>query len=284
MTETNPSDAATTPKPRWYVPTPAKFLFAVLVMQGILFLSARYHWFWFNERKGYTVLIAVAATAVALPLLVAAVMVSRFSKSKTQFSLATLLLMVPVMGIPCAWLAREMELARQQRLAVEAIGSRNGQVPYIQIGPPPMVYQTLAPLFGIEFFMDVHGARDPGASDADLEQLTRLSQLHRLELWGSEVTDAGVVQVAQLKQLRTLDLCGAEITDAGIDHLRRLRHLRQLRLFNTRVTAEGRKSLQESLPECNVQRFESWTDPIGASNKSLMIDIEAASGDAHQGR
>ncbi len=50
---------------------PAKFLWAVLVMQGVLFLGSHYRWFWFNERKGGTVLITVAATAVALLLLVA---------------------------------------------------------------------------------------------------------------------------------------------------------------------------------------------------------------------
>lgn len=52
MTEPMPSSLPTTPNPRWYAPTPAKFLFAVLAMQGVLFLSGYYRWFWFNERKG----------------------------------------------------------------------------------------------------------------------------------------------------------------------------------------------------------------------------------------
>jgi hypothetical protein len=36
------SDPAKPANPRWYAPTPAKFLFAVLVMQGVLVLSAHY--------------------------------------------------------------------------------------------------------------------------------------------------------------------------------------------------------------------------------------------------
>jgi hypothetical protein len=64
MTEANPADAPKPTKPRWYAPTPAKFLFAVLVMQSELFLSAHYRWFSFNERKGYAGLITVAATAI----------------------------------------------------------------------------------------------------------------------------------------------------------------------------------------------------------------------------
>ena len=35
-------------------------------MQGVLFLSTHYRWFWFNEQKGFTVLITVAATVLAL--------------------------------------------------------------------------------------------------------------------------------------------------------------------------------------------------------------------------
>src|SRR5437868_15369750 len=102
-------------KTPWYTPTPAKFLFAVLVMQGVLFLSAHYRWFWFNELKGWTVLLAVAATVIVLMLLAGLVVVSCLFKSKSQFSLATLLLIVPVLGVPLGWLVREMDLAKQQR-------------------------------------------------------------------------------------------------------------------------------------------------------------------------
>jgi hypothetical protein len=45
------ADNSSTCNPRWYAPTPGKFLLAVLVMQGILFLSAQYRWFWFNEHR-----------------------------------------------------------------------------------------------------------------------------------------------------------------------------------------------------------------------------------------
>jgi hypothetical protein len=271
------SGVSTSPNPRWY--TPAKFLLAVLVMQGVLFLSAPYRWFWFNERKGYTVLITLAATAVALLLLAVAVVIGRLFKSKAQFSLATLLFIVPVMAIPCGWLAREMDLARRQRLAVQAIESREGeawemdlaerqqlpvltarqgQTPYIQAGPTPFVLKSLTPLLGIEFFKDIHHVRDTVTSDEDLQLLTNLSQLHCLELEGTKVTNAGLVHVAKFKQLRTLDLHGPHITDAGIDSLRGLTNLRRLRCFNTKVSDEKTESLQvESLPDCVVHRIRN---------------------------
>ena len=45
---------------RSFYPTPAWLIFGLLVVEGLLWLSERYRWFWFNERKGWTVLIAVA--------------------------------------------------------------------------------------------------------------------------------------------------------------------------------------------------------------------------------
>ena len=33
-------------------PTPAWLIFGLLVVEGLLWLSERYQWFWFNERKG----------------------------------------------------------------------------------------------------------------------------------------------------------------------------------------------------------------------------------------
>ena len=47
-------------------PTPAWLIFGLLVVEGLLWLSERYQWFWFNERKGWTVLIAVAVVGVAM--------------------------------------------------------------------------------------------------------------------------------------------------------------------------------------------------------------------------
>src|SRR5262245_55769445 len=115
---------------RWYVPTPAKYLVFVLLVQGGLFLSAYYRWFAFNERKGFTVLFTVATTGALLLLLGAWVLIGWFFKAKTQFGLLTLLLIVPVMAIPCGWLAREIAQARQQGEIVAAINAKGGSVAY----------------------------------------------------------------------------------------------------------------------------------------------------------
>ena len=63
MPATDPADVSKSIKPRWYAPTPAKYLMFVLLVQGFFLASTQYRWFEFNREKGYTVLIAVAATA-----------------------------------------------------------------------------------------------------------------------------------------------------------------------------------------------------------------------------
>ena len=55
--------------PRWFVPTPGRLLVLLLAVEGLLWLSERFRWFPFNQHKGWTVLIAVAAVGVFLLLM-----------------------------------------------------------------------------------------------------------------------------------------------------------------------------------------------------------------------
>ena len=57
------------PKPRWYHLTPDRFLIGLLLVVGVLFVSEWFCWFPFNERKGWTVLIAIGAVCGAVPFL-----------------------------------------------------------------------------------------------------------------------------------------------------------------------------------------------------------------------
>jgi len=59
MTDPNPTR-------RRFCPTVAWLIFGLLVVEGLLWLSERYRRFWFNEKKGWTVLIAVAVVGVAM--------------------------------------------------------------------------------------------------------------------------------------------------------------------------------------------------------------------------
>jgi hypothetical protein len=258
MDGNHPADTPTSRKPRWYAPTPAKFLFAVLVMQGVLFLSAHYRWFWFNERKGYTVLITLAATAVAFLLLVARVLVSRLFKSKLQFGLATLLLVIVVVAIPFQWMGQEVARARQQKLLVE-MREPGANVSYIAdvIDPfdtSPKSDAWLVERLGKDFFYDVAWLELSNSSitDADMKDLKELKKLESLCLGNTRISDAGIEQLKTLTNLKFLGLYETGITDAGLRHLKEHSALESLLLNETHVTKTAVQAFQKELPNCFI--------------------------------
>lgn len=264
MAETSPISVSPGRKLRWYLPTPPALVFIVLAMQGVLFLSEQYHWFWFNERKGYTVLIAVAATAAALLLIACAFAISALFKSNGTFGLATLLLMVPIIAIPCAWLAREMEQAGIKRAFIQQ--AQNKPRAAVDVERRSDVPLWLTKTFGEEFFfgeirglwvdkgeIDLEGVplesakslRNVWLTDSDgvtnesLAQLKRLPQLRRLHLRDSGVTDEGLVHLRGLTELEELTLECPAVADAGLAHLRELTKLEKLSIGCPAVTDAG---------------------------------------------
>ena len=100
-----------TPTRRRFYPTPAWLIFGLLVVEGLLWLSERYRWFWFNEKKGWTVLIAVAVVGVAMLVMLVWFVVSLVFRWRFQFSIRSLLVLTVAVALPCSWLAVEMKAA-----------------------------------------------------------------------------------------------------------------------------------------------------------------------------
>ena len=53
-------------------------------------------------------------------------------------------------------------------------------------------------------------------TDADLENLTEMPQLHTLQVVSTKVTDAGLLHLKGLNQLKKLTLIEPHFTDAGL--------------------------------------------------------------------
>jgi outer membrane protein assembly factor BamB len=70
-------------------------------------------------------------------------------------------------------------------------------------------------------------------TDIGLGQLSQLTNLELLDLYGNLVTDAGAEHLGQLASLRELDLSLVAITDAGLPHLTRLGRLQHLSLLSS---------------------------------------------------
>jgi hypothetical protein len=260
---------------RWYRFTPVHCLLALLAVEGFLLLSERFVWLAFNEKKGWTVLIAVAAVGMVSLVLLLWWAISLLFRWRFPFGIRSLLVLVIAVVIPCGWLAMRMEQAKKQREAVEGIKKVGGWVWYdYQIDTSfswlreaePSERSWLRKLVGDDFFEDVVCAGvfwDDGmqyltglpelkslnlgstqVTDTGLEHLRGLTQLRQLSVSSTGLTDTGMEHLAGLSQLEWLNLGGTQITDEGLEHLEGLSQLKTLALYDTQITDAGLVHLQ----------------------------------------
>jgi len=201
-------DGTTQPRTRWFHLTPGRFVLALLVVECLLWLSERYGWLGWH--KGYAVLTAVAAVGLAMIAMLVWFGLALVFRRRFQFSIGSLLVLVVVVAVSCSWFAAEINEAKEQKAAVEALAayalfSRHDWEEDLHDGvqsrrePPGSAW--LRSLVGDEVFADVvevasrigspegEGAADYGRI---LDYLSRLPRLRRLSLLGYDaMTDGG---------------------------------------------------------------------------------------------
>jgi hypothetical protein len=259
---------------QWFRVTPVWVVYGLLLVEAALFLSGRFQWFAFNERKGWTVLIAFGAVGSAMVLIGLWLAASLSFGWRFQFTILNLMVLTVAVAIPCGWLAAEMNNARNQEQAVRALQRFPGLVRYDdeqeQQAATPL---WLRQLLGNDFFEDVDdvwlGAGEK-FTDAEMVHVGFLPKLRQLHLCGAnitymgikglnvddtQVTDAGLRHLKGLNQLVILDLGGTRVTDAGMKSLRALSRLECLWLDRTRVTDAGLQNLK-TLPQLQMLEFD----------------------------
>ncbi len=183
-----------------------------------------------------------------------------------QFSLRTLLIVIAIVAIPCAWLGSRIERKRKEREAVAAVEALGGYVWYdyqaaAPGGPPwaspaePYGPAWLRSFLRDDFFSEVTGVslQDANVSDADLVNLKGLSYLESLNLVDRiSITDAGLINIRGLAQLKMLDLQRTNVSDVGVANLKGLGRLKTMYLFGTKVTAAGVNEVRKMLPNCEI--------------------------------
>ncbi len=244
-----------TPTRRHFRPTPSWLIFGLLVVEGLLWLSERYAWFWFNEKKGWTVLIALAVVSGAMLVMLGWFVAALVFRWRFQFSLRSLLALTVAVAVPLSWLSLEIKETTEQKAEAEEVVRLGGKAGYagqvnenngIALKTPRLIGpESLRHLLGDDFFtgvvfVDLNFTRP---SIADLGRLRRLKQLKVLTLNFTDVTDEGLEQLKGLRQLDLLYLGQTRITDAGLKHLASFPQLKRLEISYVDIMDTGMKLL-----------------------------------------
>ncbi len=263
------------PKTRWFRLTPDRCVLALLALEGFLLLSAWFRWFPFNQHKGWSVLICLAAVGAALVLMFLWFLAALVFRWRFQFGILSLLLLVVAVAVPCSWLATEMKKAKTQREAVAAItrlcktvqydyqcdtsgdnipGARPpgpqwfrnllgedffASVVYVDLSPGTVIFVGLGRTEELRLLQEGHINDQSRVTDADLKHLNGLTELLRLNLNEAAITDAGLETLTGLTQLQELTIRFTEISGPGLEHLKGLRQLRRLTLYSTQIADTG---------------------------------------------
>ena len=152
-------------KPRWFFPTPGRLLAVLLAVEALLWLSERFQWFAWH--KSHAVLVAVGSAGAFLVLMLGWFLLALVFKWRFQYSLFSLLALTVAVALPFAWLAAELEAARNQHEAVEGILKIGEHVYYANEAdrlpftdwrdqrPRPPEPAWLCRLLGDDFFLDL---------------------------------------------------------------------------------------------------------------------------------
>lgn len=178
---------------------------------------------------------------------------------RIRLSVGAMMALVLVFGL---WLGRRVELARQQRRAVEAVRARGGWVHYdhefvndkLTPNRQPWAPAWLGRAVGDEFFRQVRYAsfiddnvtgtlynnRDYNPLDEVLALLSTQKGLRHLYLQKHQATDGGLAGLRGLTRLEDLYIRDAyDVSDAGMAHLEGLGNLKSISIYGSKVTDAG---------------------------------------------
>lgn len=180
-----------------------------------------------------------------------------------QFGLRALILLVILAAVGAFWLRRQVENARNQRLAVESLRKLGAEVIYdyeldadgrrinTTIAPQLKGEPWIRELLGEDLFNHPQMVRMPmiAVTDEQLQVLQHMPELRTLYLspptpdQGNGLTDKTLRHIGAMRDLENLSLVQFNITDAGVSELRHLTKLKHLSLDGTHVTDAGIKHL-----------------------------------------
>ncbi|MBA4187179.1 MAG: hypothetical protein C0467_04090 [Planctomycetaceae bacterium] len=93
-------------------------------------------------------------------------------------------------------------------------------------------------------------------TDSGLKELATFNNLSTLTLRGTKVTGVGFRALSPLKNLSSLDLRATPVNDSGLREIATLKNLTTLDLIAIMGTVEGVNDLQRALPRCKIEKIQ----------------------------
>ncbi|HUG89399.1 MAG TPA: hypothetical protein VML55_01110 [Planctomycetaceae bacterium] len=175
---------------------------------------------------------------IAVTLLALVVYVASFLRGFGRLFFLALCAGVALQSVLVMLVARQSN-RRRRALALDVIARRSGRV-------------LARPATHPERILELSFA-GTGLADGDLECLSGLRHLERLDLAGTAIGDAGLEHIAAIRSLRELDLSGTQVSDRGLLHLETIPRLKWVGLADTAVTADGVERLAYLQPGIEIE-------------------------------
>ena len=125
--------------------------FVLVLVPGALWLLTHLGWLGLRQQKGWSVLAAVATVFAVILLTLLSFAISARFRSRFRYSIRSLMLLIIAAAIACGWLSYELQDARREAAAANAVLDAGGSVTFRGGNSPQALRQQL----GDEFFSDV---------------------------------------------------------------------------------------------------------------------------------
>lgn len=97
---------------------------------------------------------------------------------------------------------------------------------------------------------------DTQITDEGLAFIEGMSDLEELALLNTHISNAGLRHLEKLKKLKRLDLMGTKVDDAGFEILGGLDSMESLRIIDTGISYPVFAKLKKALPNCQIKYHE----------------------------
>jgi hypothetical protein len=216
---------------------------------------------------------------VLLAVMLVWFLVSLLFRWRFQFSTRSLLMLVVVVAVPCAWMKtaqdRERQLESSEREALTRINAAGGWVVWSSGNPLGWEWANeirfdhltddelarILPDLNQVAELKCLGLTHTAVTDKSVEHLCDeirnrkgLPRLYGLYLARTGITDGALRHIEKVAQLRSLTLGETQITDSGLPYLKTLTQLESLGLNNTQISDAGLEHIRDlrQLGELNL--------------------------------